>query len=148
MYHDGDPQANLDALLARSDIHAVIIALPITRNPEIVSKCLAAGKHVLSEKPVAPDVEQGLKLIQLYRSQYQSKGLVWRIAENFEAEPIYRAARAAIRAGKIGKVVFFKANVVNYIDKTSKWYNTPWRTVPDVSSLCKLCVVNWYSNKL
>ena len=45
----------------------------------------------------------------------------------------YRAASKAIRDGKIGKVIFFNAQVVNFIDKTSKWYNTPWRTIPDVS---------------
>jgi len=39
-----------------------------------------------------------------------------------------------IRSGKIGKVIFFRAVVVNHIDKESKWYKTPWRTVSaDVS---------------
>ncbi|GAV99074.1 oxidoreductase family protein [Lentinula edodes] len=131
VYFDGDHPNNLDALLARSDIAAVIIALPITLQPEIVVKCLLAGKHVLSEKPVAPDVAQGLKLLEDAEPICQQYGLVWRVAENFEAEPVYRAAGEAIRSGKIGSVIFFKASVVNFIDKTSKWYKTPWRTVPD-----------------
>lgn len=134
IYHDGgDKSTTLDALLARSDISAVIVVLTITLQPSIVLKCLAAGKHVLSEKPVAPDVAQGISLIKTYNSEYRNKGLIWRVAENFEAEPGFRVAGAAIAAGKIGKVVFFKATVVNYIDKDSKWYKTPWRTVPDVS---------------
>ncbi|PPQ79005.1 hypothetical protein CVT25_002314 [Psilocybe cyanescens] len=131
VYHDGDSLSNLDALLARSDITAVIIALPITLQPSIVVKALAAGKHVISEKPVSPDVKQGLDLISTYNQTYKPKGLVWRIAENFEAEPGYRAAGDFIRAGKIGNVKFFKTVVINYIDKESKWYKTPWRTVPD-----------------
>ncbi|KAF8153375.1 hypothetical protein B0H34DRAFT_800584 [Crassisporium funariophilum] len=131
IYHDGDASTNLDALLARSDITAVIVVLPITLQPSIILKALAAGKHVLSEKPVAPDVKQGLELISEYNRVYKNKGLIWRIAENFEAEPGYRAAGAAIQAGKIGNVIFFKTVVVNYIDKESKWYKTPWRTVPD-----------------
>lgn len=134
IYHDGDKSTGLDALLARPDITAVIVALPITVQPEIVLKSLAAGKHVLSEKPVAPDVEQGLALIGKYKSLYKGKGLIWRIAENYEAEPGFGAAGEAIAAGKIGKVIFFKTTVVNYIDKESKWYKTPWRTVPDVRS--------------
>jgi hypothetical protein len=44
-----------------------------------------------------------------------------------------QAAGKAIRDGKIGKVLFFNTQVLNYIDKESKWYKTPWRTVPDVS---------------
>ncbi|TFK65538.1 oxidoreductase family protein [Pluteus cervinus] len=131
VYHDGDKATDLDALLARTDIHSVIIALPITLQPSIVLKALAAGKHVLSEKPVAPDVASGIELIKTYNSTYKPKGLIWRVAENFEAEKAVQAAAEAIRAGKIGKVIFFKAVVVNYIDKTSKWYLSPWRTVPD-----------------
>lgn len=107
--------------------------LPITVQPKVILKALAAGKHVLSEKPVAPDVSQGRALIKEYEAKYKSRGLVWRVAENFEAEPGYRAARRAIEDGKIGKVAFYNACVVNYIDESSKWYNTPWRTVPDVS---------------
>ena len=133
MYYDGDAAANLDALLARSDIDAVIIALPITVQPSIVRKALAAGKHVLSEKPVSPDVASGIELITEYNATYKPKGLVWRIAENYEIEPGYHVAAKAIRDGKIGKVNSFNARVVGYVAKDSKYYKTPWRTVPDVS---------------
>jgi predicted dehydrogenase len=133
VYYDGDTSANLDALLERSDITAVIVVLPITHQPGVILKALAAGKHVLSEKPMAPDVAEGAKLLAIFKSKYKPKGLVWRVAENFEAEPGYQAAGKAIREGRIGKVMFFNTRVVNYLDKTSKWYNTPWRTVPDVS---------------
>ncbi|KAG1847145.1 hypothetical protein C8R48DRAFT_615891 [Suillus tomentosus] len=131
VYYDGNPSFNLDTLLARPDISSVIVILPITQQPSIILKALAAGKHVLSEKPVAPDVASGAKLIAQYEAEYKPKGLVWRVAENFEAEPGYIAAGRAIAAGKIGKVAFFSSRTVNFMDKDSKWYKTPWRTVPD-----------------
>ena len=86
-----------------------------------------------SEKPVAADVAQGIQLIQEAEPICKELNLVWRVAENYEAEHAYRAARDAIQVGKIGNVIFFKASVFNYIDKSSKWYKTPWHTVPDVS---------------
>ena len=132
VYHDADQNSNLDVLLARSDITAVIVVLPISLQPDIVLKALTAGKHVLSEKPVAPDVQQGIDLLKTYDSKYKTQGLIWRVAEDQEAEPVNQAAKAFIKEGKIGKVQFFKASVVNYIDQDSKWYKTPWRTVPDV----------------
>lgn len=88
VYHDGDPSMNLDALLARRDLSAVIVALPITLQPEIIIKAFEAGKHVLSEKPVAPDIKQGIHLIETYHKRFQRSGLIWRVAENFEAEPV------------------------------------------------------------
>ncbi|KAF8991975.1 hypothetical protein BDQ17DRAFT_1401834 [Cyathus striatus] len=122
IYHDADPSSNLSTLLARDDISAVLVILPITLQPSIILQSLAAGKHVISEKPVAPDVKSGLALIKTYNEIYKPKGLIWRVAENWEAEPGYR---------RVGEVVFYKSVVVNYIDRTSKWYKTPWRTVPD-----------------
>jgi predicted dehydrogenase len=55
----------------------VIVVLPITLQPTIIRQALAAGKAVLSEKPVAKDVAEGAKLIAEYRSQYAPKGLIW-----------------------------------------------------------------------
>lgn len=134
VYHDGgDSSTSIDALLKRPDIVAVIVVLPILTQPEIIIKALAAGKHVLSEKPVAKDVATGLKLIKEYEAAYKSKNLIWRVAENFEAEPGFQKAGELIRGGKIGEVQHFRLQAMNNIDKTSKWYNTDWRKVPEVS---------------
>ena len=50
--------------------------------PSTVLEVLAAGKRVISEKQVAPDVVSGLKLITTNEGEYEPKGLVWRVAEN------------------------------------------------------------------
>jgi predicted dehydrogenase len=39
----------LQELLKRDDVHAVVVALPISKQPEIILQSLKAGKHVLSE---------------------------------------------------------------------------------------------------
>jgi predicted dehydrogenase len=44
---DSGPGKGLDDLLARKDIVAVDIVLPILNQPEIVKKSLLAGKHVV-----------------------------------------------------------------------------------------------------
>ena len=101
IYHDGDSLTDLDALLSRVDITAVTVVLPITLQPSIVLKALAAGKHVLSEKPVAPDVKQGSQSHQHMQEEYQRKGLIWRVAENCEAEPGIKKAAEIIRSRKL-----------------------------------------------
>lgn len=62
---------DLDALLKNKNIHAVIIALPITLQPSIIIRALENGKHVLSEKPVAPSVKEGLELIGKYEKEFR-----------------------------------------------------------------------------
>ncbi|KAH7102427.1 NAD(P)-binding protein [Auriculariales sp. MPI-PUGE-AT-0066] len=130
---DSGGDHDLDALLKRSDVHAVAIVLPIPAQPDVVRKALAAGKHVLSEKPVAKDVATGIQLIKDYESGFKGKGLIWRVAENYEVEPGYLRARQAVLDGSIGEVVLFNLSAVNYIDETGKYYKTPWRTVPEAS---------------
>lgn len=123
---------DLKALLARSDITATLIALPITAQPDIVRTCLSADKHVLSEKPVAPDVASGRSLVNEYEKDYKPKGIIWRVAENWEVEAGYRAAAKVIRDGVIGDVRFFRLTNIGMVDTGGKWYRTGWRTIPDV----------------
>ncbi|KAF9025812.1 oxidoreductase family protein [Hymenopellis radicata] len=132
IYHDApDGAGGLDALLARSDISAVLVILPIPLLPSVVLKALAAGKHVLSEKPVAKDVATGVATIKEYREKYAGNGLVWRVAENFEAEPAFRRVGKLVTDGRLGDITGFRAAVWNFVGKDSKYYKTPWRTVPE-----------------
>ena len=73
-YHD---------LLLRDDIHAVILALPILKQPEFIEAALAAGKHVFSEKPVAGDIKRAEHLIKYYKSDKVKGGATWAVAENY-----------------------------------------------------------------
>jgi predicted dehydrogenase len=74
---DAPAQSALAALLGHKEIAGVIVVLPITLQPTIIRQALAAGKAVLSEKPIAPSVAEGAKLVAEYRSTYAPKGLVW-----------------------------------------------------------------------
>src|SRR5262249_21574084 len=51
-------ELNADALLARRDVHAVILATPDQHRLELTRKAAGTGKHVLAEKPMAPTVAE------------------------------------------------------------------------------------------
>jgi predicted dehydrogenase len=80
---DSGPETTLDKLLSRKDVTAVVVVLPILVQPSIIRKCLAAGKHVLAEKPIAADLATARSLIEDYNKDYKPKGLVFSIAEQF-----------------------------------------------------------------
>lgn len=51
-------EPSVDALLARDDVHAVVLATPDQNRLELTRQAAAAGKHVLAEKPMAPSVAE------------------------------------------------------------------------------------------
>jgi predicted dehydrogenase len=60
VYHDqGGNDGDLNALLSRPDVDAVIVALPITVQPDVIRSAFAHGKHGLSEKPAIPSLRKG-----------------------------------------------------------------------------------------
>ena len=135
-------------MLARTDIPTVLFSLPIATQPALIEKALKAGKNVISEKPVAPSIEEGefrptllcssfahchcliaKRLIELYEKEYRPKGQSWIIAEHFPWELSYCKARKWVQEGKLGEIRGFSAEV--YIQPSAMARNTGWRQVPD-----------------
>ncbi|WP_030615968.1 Gfo/Idh/MocA family protein [Streptomyces sclerotialus] len=65
----GVPLEGYGALLDRDDVDAVYIPLPGLLHAEWVSRALAAGKHVLVEKPLTAGYEETRRLVDEARSR-------------------------------------------------------------------------------
>jgi predicted dehydrogenase len=114
---------SLDDLLTRSDIQAVIVALPILAQPDIIKKAITAGKHVLSEKPIAKDMKTANGLIQWYNGI--STSTIWSVAENFRFLEVF--VFGADRLKEIGgNVVTFSFKLFALIDRKDKFFQTQW----------------------
>ena len=55
-------EAEFEQTLRRDDVHCVLIAAPTPLHEELVSAALAAGKHVLCEKPLTLDPDADARL--------------------------------------------------------------------------------------
>ncbi|KAK7722333.1 hypothetical protein SLS64_000870 [Diaporthe eres] len=124
---DSGPGKSFQDVLSRSDIVGVIIALPIRNQPEFIEAALKAGKHVLAEKPVGPDVESAKKLISWYREIAAEKKVTWAVAEQFRFLPKY--VWAAEQARTLGKVIGFNFRVFQLCSQGARTHETPepWR---------------------
>ena len=119
-YHD---------LLLRDDIHAVILALPILSQPEYIEAALAAGKHVLSEKPIAANIKRAEQLIQYYKSDKVKNGATWGVAENFRYLESFEFGRKEIQ--RLGRILGFSMNLFTNVSKGDKYFETAWRKTPE-----------------
>jgi predicted dehydrogenase len=110
-YHD---------LLLRSDIDAIVVALPIKNQPEYIEAALKAGKHVLSEKPIAENLKDAEHLIRYYNKNIDKSKVTWGVAENFRFLESY--AYAGQEVEKLGRILGFQVNIFNYVEAGNQWY--------------------------
>jgi predicted dehydrogenase len=89
-----------EELLADPEIEAVYNPLPNELHVPWTEKALAAGKHVLCEKPIALNAEEAQRLI----AAREASGKL--VAEAFMVRhhPQWRRAREIVRSGAIGEV--------------------------------------------
>ncbi|OAR00904.1 hypothetical protein LLEC1_07700, partial [Akanthomyces lecanii] len=121
----------LTDLLARTDISAVIVALPIPSQPSFVRAALAAGKHVLAEKPIAKDVATAQELIAYASSDaVRGTGATLSIAENQRYFPRFTYALAQAAGRDLGRVTHFSIRVSDLVSEGSKYHSTTWRRTP------------------
>ncbi len=91
---------SLSELLRGAELDAVYVATPTELHPEHVSAVIAAGRHVLTEKPMALGVEQGLAMVKA--ADEAGVALVVGHAHGFD-RPI-QAMREIISSGRLGRV--------------------------------------------
>ena len=118
---DSGSGKSLDDLLARADIQAVTIALPILNQPVYIRKALLAGKHVLSEKPIAENMKDAIELLQWYRREIDSTRTFWSVAENYRFLNSFNHAAEATK--KTGRILGFKIEQFLMLEG-GKYYET------------------------
>ncbi len=115
---------DLDALLAQPDVDAVDVVLPIAVMPDVMHRVLAAGKHLISEKPIAPDTTTARRLLADYAHHPQT---VWMVGENWRYEAAFLRAAELVADGVIGTPLTCHWAIFSPVTPQSKYYHTLWR---------------------
>jgi predicted dehydrogenase len=89
-----------EALLADTNIDAVYIPLPNHMHVDWTLKALAAGKHVLTEKPIALHADEIAQII----AARDASGLLAAEAYMIVHHPQWQRAKAWLEAGEIGNL--------------------------------------------
>lgn len=90
---------SIDALLADQRVKVVHITTPNHLHVTQVKAAIAAGKHVVCEKPLAMTAAESAELLQLARAA----GLVHAVNFNIRFYPLCQQARALVASGEIGQ---------------------------------------------
>ncbi|TPX63438.1 hypothetical protein SpCBS45565_g06619 [Spizellomyces sp. 'palustris'] len=126
-----DGERTLDALLSREDVDAAVICLPSATQIKVIDKALKHGKHVLSEKPVATGVHEGLQLVRDHENLLKTLDgghLIWQVAENWRCEPAVIWASQLFSTLGNGRVRTFALTCYLETKRDNQYVKTGWRT--------------------
>lgn len=99
-YPDADVYTELSDVLDRDDIDVIDVALHPEPRASAVEAALNAGKHVLSQKPFAIDLDVAERLVDLA----EARGVYLAVNQNGRFAPHVAYTRAAIERGLLGQV--------------------------------------------
>jgi predicted dehydrogenase len=102
-------ETSLARLLERDDIEAVAIATPARTHSPIALAALAAGKHVLVEKPLADSHKMGLRMVQAA----QDRDLILMTDHTFCYTPVVQKIAELIGDGVLGEILFIDSVRIN-----------------------------------
>jgi len=124
----GIPRAYGDyrEMLADPDIQVVHNCTPNHVHHEINKAVILAGKHILSEKPLAVSSEESAELLRLAKE----RGVVHGVNFNYRQFPMVRQLASMIRSGELGKIYLIHGGYLQDWLLYDTDYN--WRLEPEI----------------
>ena len=114
--------ASLDALLAESDAQVIVLATPSGLHPRQAMRVAAAGRHVLTEKPMATKFDEGMQMVRACRD---ADVKLFVVKQN-RLNPTMQRLKSAVDEGRFGRLVMAVVNV--FWTRPQSYYDAaPWR---------------------
>lgn len=120
----GAPSA--EALIASPEVDVIHICTPNHTHADLARKALAAGKHVICEKPLATTVEDADDLAD----RAAKSGLVCAVPFVYRYYPTVREARARLASGELGPVHLIHGSYLQ--DWLATYRDQNWRVDPSL----------------
>jgi predicted dehydrogenase len=108
---------DIDELLQNSDCEVVDICIPNYAHYDACIKSAKAGKHVISEKPLALTLEQADEMIE----ECNKAGKKLMYAEELCFAPKYERVRMLVESGAVGKLYMIK-QAEKHSGPHSRWF--------------------------
>jgi len=113
---------SLQALLAGCDADVIVLATPSGLHPQQAIAAAKAGRHVLSEKPMATKLDEGLAMVRACRDA----GVKLFVVKQNRLNKTVQLVKGAIEQGRFGRIFLSTVNV--FWTRPQSYYDaSPWR---------------------
>lgn len=118
--------ADFQAILDDKEVDVVHIATPNKTHFDMASRALAAGKHVVCEKPLAMNAKESAQLVNVAEAHPQQ---ISAVNYNIRYYPLALHARELVQSGEIGDIYTIRgAYQQDWLLYATDWN---WRLVPE-----------------
>ncbi|WP_210480317.1 Gfo/Idh/MocA family protein [Naasia sp. SYSU D00948] len=100
---------DLDQLLARADLDGIVVTTSTAAHTDVIGRAIAAGKHVFTEKLLAPTVAECEALVDAAREM----GVRLAVSLPRLTEGATAAIAAAIEDGSLGRVTYTRVRLAH-----------------------------------
>ena len=112
----------LDELLAGSDAELIAICTPSGLHPRQVVQCAEAGRHVMTEKPMATRWKDGLRMVEAC----DNAGVRLFVVKQNRRNATIQLLKRALEKGRFGRIYLVHINV--FWSRPQEYYDSaPWR---------------------
>jgi predicted dehydrogenase len=119
-FHGRTAYGSYESALADPTVDAVVVAVPPAFHRDLVMRALAAGKHVLVEKPAFPTLAD----YALVRAARDTAGRVVLVGENDHYKPLAVTLRQLMADDVVGDMVFAHfATIAHRLKAADDWRN-------------------------
>ena len=116
-------------VMADPEVEALVVASPVRTHAPLVAEAVAAGKHVLVEKPLALSTAEAVAVAEAA----DQAGRVLLVGHTFEYNPAVTRMRELLEAGDLGDLWYLHSQRVN-LGRIQSDINALWSIGPhDVS---------------
>ncbi|MCC7151113.1 MAG: Gfo/Idh/MocA family oxidoreductase [Rubrivivax sp.] len=114
--------SSLDALLVGCDADVIVLATPSGLHPRQAVRAAQAGRHVLTEKPMATKWDEGMQMVRACREA----GVKLFVVKQNRLNPTLQRLKAAVDGGRFGAIYLTTVNVF-WTRPQSYYDDAPWR---------------------
>ena len=111
--------AEAATLLADPDVELVVVGVPPVLHAQAVLECLAAGKHVVCEKPFALRAAEVERML----AAAAGAGRTLTVYQSRRWDPDFVALRDAVASGAIGRPFYMEAFIGGFGHPCSYWHS-------------------------
>ncbi|MBN9388724.1 MAG: Gfo/Idh/MocA family oxidoreductase [Chloroflexi bacterium] len=106
--------SSVEQALESVESDAVLVTTTLPYHVPVAIAALQAGRHVLTEKPFAPSVEEARQVTELAAE----KGLILMVSQNYRFFPAVRTVQALVKENRVGPIHTVNLDFRRYVPQT------------------------------